>query len=156
MQKNDAIWLVLIAVSLGLGVVGGQYLKKDELLPICHAIAPGLFPPLSVALPTNQGVFDSTLQLEGQPWQISFVGPSCDLSCRNTLIEQGDDRPGLVVSYTDTLPTQLPLAVGNGIQYEQAAEAFGLRMEDWSKAGYVGTWLLNADHHIEARLVVDQ
>ena len=42
MQKNDAIWLMLIAVSLGLGVVGGQYLKKDELLPICHAIAPGL------------------------------------------------------------------------------------------------------------------
>ena len=68
MQKNDAIWLMLIAVSLGLGVVGGQYLKKDELLPICHAIAPGLFPPLSVALPTNQGVFDSTLQLEGHPW----------------------------------------------------------------------------------------
>ena len=156
MKSNDLLWLGLIACSLGAGVVGGSYLKKDELLPICHSLAPGLFPPIALALPTEQGVFDSSLQYAGQPWQVTFVGARCDAVCQAHLQQaEQTELPHLVVSYSsDFKDTRAPyLARGNTVQFEQAAESFGLSIEDWSRPDYAATWRLNADHHIERRWV---
>lgn len=156
MKVNDLMWLGLIASSLGLGVVGGSYLKKDELLPICHSIAPGLFPPISVALPTQTGLFDSTLQHADQPWQVSFVGPACADACQSHL-NHADflGLPHLIVQWPSSEPVKTgdSIAVGNDVQFIQAAESVGLDAAEWSRPGYVATWRLNGEHHIERRWV---
>jgi len=155
MKYSDMVWLTLVGTSLAAGVVGGSYLKKDELLPICHALAPSLFPPIAVALPTQAGVFDSTLQYADLPWQISFVGPGCQAQCQAHLKQA--ERPGLphlVVQYQDDFVWPAGhTAVGHNVQFLQAAESFGLDLQRWQQPGFVATWRLNNQHHIEGRWV---
>lgn len=155
MNRSDLAWLGMVAVSLAAGVVGGSYMKKDELLPICHALAPGLFPAISVALRTDQGVFDSGLMYADQPIRISFVGPDCQQDCQAHLaLANQADVPHLHVYWESGVHGwDQPYAVGHSIEYLQAAESLGLAESRWSMSGYVATWQLNADHHIEQRWV---
>lgn len=157
MTRNDLAWLGMIAVSLTAGILGGSYMKKDELLPICHALAPSLFPPISVALMTDQGIFDTSLMFEGQPVRISFVGPDCAEACQAHLtLANQTSQPHLHVYWEATEhPYAQPQATSRSIGYVQAAQSLGLSEASWSQPGYVATWQLNQDHHIEKRWVAE-
>ena len=157
MSKTDAVWLCFVALCLSIGVLGGSYLKKDELLPICHSLAPNLFPPIVVALPTSAGVFDSTLMHAGKSWQMTFIGPECEGDCRAHLAlaeaaAEATDRPHLIISAE---PTDLTgsAVVGVRLATVQVAESVGLEAALWTTPGYAATWALNEQHHIEKRWV---
>lgn len=153
MTKTDMTWLGFLALCLSVGLVLGSYLQKDELLPICHAIAPGLFAPVAVTLPVQDGVFDSQLMLAGQPWAVTFVGPDCDASCEIHLASAGDNLEGdhLVVKWAGSQGPRI--AVGHSIAYLQAADSVGLTQATWSQPGFIASWQLNEDHHIERRVL---
>ena len=151
MKRQDMVWLALIATSLGAGVLGGSYLKKDQLLPICHALAPNLFPPIVVNLPTGNGQFDSRA-LSNQAWQVSFVGPKCAQACQAHLdLAEAGPLPHLVVRWSSDTAIDSPW-VASGPHLE-AASSVGLSVDTWQQAGYVATWRLNEQHHIEQRWV---
>lgn len=164
MTRTDTLWLVFVAICLSVGVLGGSYLKKDELLPICHSLAPGLFPPIVVALQANDGVFDSSLMHAGEPWQLSLVGPDCQANCQQHLelaFGRAEDRDllHLVISQEALTVEREPSmngvkwVIGANVATEQVARDLGLTSDQWNQPGYVATWALNRDHHIERRWV---
>ncbi len=159
---TDGLWLFFLAVCLSAGVIGGSYLKKDELLPICHSLAPGLFPPVSVTLATNTGVFDSELMFSGQPYQVTFIGSSCDVACEQHVAiarahASAAKLPHLwVVAGEWVGQSDDKISRGQGLGAIQAAQSFGLSESTWSMPGYAASWVLNSDHHIESRHVLSQ
>lgn len=159
MKLSDAFWLVFVAACLSAGIVGGSYLKKDELLPICHSLAPGLFAPVSVTLAIDGGVFDSTLDHTGRGYQVTFVGPDCTDACQAHVVQARDYAADsglahLWVAASGFIPSAGDI-VSRGIDIGsiQAAESFGLTEQTWRQPGYVATWVLNPNHHIDARYV---